>query len=90
MANFGNLSITDASGASPSFAADTSRESVFLCTATGDSDVYIALNEAATGGTGFFLSGGDKAILRGRDAKSAIYLDCNTSGTATVGYLLTY
>ena len=90
MANFGNLSITDASGASPSIAADNDRETIFLRTETGDSDVYIAANEAATGGTGFYFSPGDVVTLRGREACAAIYFDCDTSGTATVHWWATY
>lgn len=86
----GNLSITDASGASPSITTDNSRETVFLRSATGDSDVYVNLNAAATGGTGFFFSPGDIVILKGRDAKADIYFDCDTSGTATVSYLTTH
>ena len=86
----GNLSITDASGASASITTDNSRETVFLRTETGDSDVYVNLNAAATGGTGFFVAAGDILVLKGRDAKADIYLDCDTSGTATVHYLTTH
>ena len=82
----GKFSITDSSGASASLAADNSRETVFLRSVTGDSDVWFNFNAAATGGTGFFFSAGDIIILKGRDAKAALYLDCDTSGTATVHY----
>lgn len=87
MANNLKASITDATGASATIAADQRCE-VWIRNA-GTNTIYLALNETATDATGgFYLESGDALILSGKSASAAIHMVCASGETATVWYQL--
>jgi len=86
MANNDTVSVTDSTGATALIAADQ-RDEVYLRN-QGSDTVYLAFNETAVSGDGFYLESGDAMTFTGKAASSAIHMVCASSETATVSYQL--